>query len=163
MICVYDDEGWNAEIPPQSGDVTYADASFYIVRVTAPKNLTLVMTGREISHDEAGQVQVVIVANGPARDFYLVASPDDEEVSQTFGEVTIHSSAWKVYKDGAELALEVASKAIEDYSTHYAAYPYTEFDIVSTPTLALGIEYPGMIAITARIYNVSSTYLGRTP
>ena len=23
MICVYDDEGWNSEIPPQDGDVTY--------------------------------------------------------------------------------------------------------------------------------------------
>ena len=46
MICVYDDEGWNAEIPPQSGDVTYADASFFIVRVTAPKGLTLVTTGQ---------------------------------------------------------------------------------------------------------------------
>ena len=31
MIAVYDDEGWNAEIPPQSGDVTYADMSFFIV------------------------------------------------------------------------------------------------------------------------------------
>ncbi|MFN8388156.1 MAG: hypothetical protein U0X92_17300 [Anaerolineales bacterium] len=30
---------------------------------------------------------------------------------------------------------------------HYAPYPYTELDIVSTPTLALGIEYPA-IAIT---------------
>ena len=32
MIAVYDDEGWNAEIPPQSGDVTYADASFFLVK-----------------------------------------------------------------------------------------------------------------------------------
>ena len=46
MICVYDDEGWNAEIPPQSGDVTYTDESFYLVRVTAPKDLTLVTTGK---------------------------------------------------------------------------------------------------------------------
>ena len=37
MIAVYDDEGWNAEIPPQSGDVTYADMSFFIVTVDAPK------------------------------------------------------------------------------------------------------------------------------
>ena len=37
MIAVYDDEGWNAEIPPQSGDVTYADASFFLVKITAPR------------------------------------------------------------------------------------------------------------------------------
>lgn len=160
MIMVYDDEGWNAEIPPESGDVTYADASFYLVRVSAPNDVILVTSGREISRDEAGQVQTVVVASGPARDFYVVASPHYEEVSQTFGEVTIRSYAPGEFKDGAQMAMEVASQAIEDFSEHYAPYPYTEFDIVSTPTLALGIEYPGMIAITSRIYNVNSDYRG---
>ncbi len=32
MIAVYDDEGWNAEIPPDQGDPTYADASFFLVQ-----------------------------------------------------------------------------------------------------------------------------------
>lgn len=160
MIAVYDDEGWNAEIPPESGDVTYADASFYIVRVSAPKDVVLVTSGREVSHDERDQSQVLNVASGPARDFYVVASPLYEEVSQTFGEITIHSYASKESKDGAQMALEVASNAIEDFSAHYAPYPYTEFDIVSTPTLALGIEYPGMIAITSRIYDVNNDYRG---
>src|SRR5687768_3411258 len=160
MIAVYDDEGWNAEIPPESGDVTYADASFYIVRVSALKDVVLVTSGHEITHYEAGQVQTSIVASGPARDFYLVASPHYEEVSQTFGEVTIRSYAPSEFRDGAQMALEVASQAIEDFSAHYSPYPYTEFDIVSTPTLALGIEYPGMIAITSRIYDVSRDYRG---
>ena len=53
VICVYDDEGWNAELPPQSGDIAYADAAFYLVRVHAPKGLTLVTSGSEIQRDEA--------------------------------------------------------------------------------------------------------------
>ena len=40
-------------------------------------------------------------------------------------------------------------------SKRYAPYLYTELDIVATPTLALGIEYPGMIAITEQIYDIS--------
>jgi hypothetical protein len=160
MICVYDDEGWNAEIPPQSGDVTYTDESFYLVKVTAPKGLTLVTTGQTINSSEAGQAQTLNVANGPARDFYLVASPDYTEVSQTFGEVTIHSYASGKVKKGAQMALDVASRAIKDYGARYAPFPYTEFDIVSTPTLALGIEYPGMIAITSRIYDVDNDFRG---
>jgi aminopeptidase N len=162
MIAVYDDEGWNAEIPPESGDVTYADASFFIVRISAPKDVVLVTSGRELSHYEAQQLQTSVVASGPARDFYLAASPRYQELSQTFGEITIHSYAPRKFRDGAQMALEVAAKAIEDFSTHYAPYPYTEFDIVSTPTLALGIEYPGMIAITSRIYDVKKQ-LGDTP
>ena len=55
------------------------------------------------------------------------------------------------------MTLSVAVRAIDIYSKRYAPYPYTELDIVSTPTLALGIEYPGMIAITNRIYAVNDS------
>lgn len=160
VICVYDDEGWNAELPPQDGDVSFGDAAFYLVRVRAPKGVTLVTSGRRVSFSEEGQVQVLTVANGPARDFYLAASPKYEEISQTFGEVTIRSYAPKDLKNGAQFALEVASRAVDVFSRRYAPYPYTEFDIVSTPTLALGIEYPGMTAITTRIYDVGGEYRG---
>src|SRR5262249_14959358 len=153
-------EGWNAEIPPQSGDVTFSDASFYLLRVTAPKGLTLVTSGREVSSGEAGQVQTLTVASGPARDFYLVASPKYEEISQTLGEVTIHSYASQQFHDGSKWAVDVASKAIAVYDKHYAPYPYTELDIVATPTQALGIEYPGMIAITSRIYDIRQVLNG---
>jgi len=160
MIAVYDDEGWNAEVPPQSGDVTYGDASFFLVKITAPKNLTLVTSGKRLASDEAGQSQTLTVASGPARDFYLAASPLYKEVSQTIGEITIRSYASEGLEEGAQMAIDVASRAIEDFESRYAPFPYTEFDIVSTPTLALGIEYPGMIAITARIYDVDQEFSG---
>jgi len=160
MIAVYDDEGWNAEIPPQSGDVTYADTAFFIVEVTAPKDLTLITSGYGINSDEAGQFQTLSIVSGPARDFYLVASPIYEEISQTFGEVTVRSYAPEEFMKGSQMALDVAGRAIEDFSARYALFPYTEFDIVATPTLALGIEYPGMIAITSRIYDIDSNYGG---
>ncbi len=160
MICVYDDEGWNAEIPPQDGDVTYAETSFYLVQITAPKGLTLVTSGQRLSSNEAGQDQIMNVANGPARDFYLAASPNFKEVTQTFGEVTVHSYARKEFVNGAQFALDTASKALDVFSKRYAQYPYTELDIVATPTLALGIEYPGMVAIADRIYNVEGEYRG---
>jgi hypothetical protein len=155
MITVYDDEGWNAEIPPQDGDVTYADAAFYIVRITAPAGLTLVTSGHRVSLDEAGQTQTLTVASGPARDFYLAASPTYKETTLTSGAVTIRSYAPEYSKEGAQQVLDVASRAIGVYSGRYAPFPYTELDIVSTPTLALGIEYPGMIAITSWIYNAN--------
>ena len=56
--------------------------------------------------------------------------------------------------------MDTADKAIKIFSNRYAPYPYTEFDIVSTPTLALGIEYPGMVAIAQRIYDVDEVVNG---
>jgi aminopeptidase N len=160
MIAVYDDEGWNAEIPPQSGDVTYADMAFFIVRINAPKEVKVIPSGRELSHTETGESQTLISVSGPARDFYLAASADYTETKQTVGEITIRSYAPKELQKGSQMAVDVAARAVADFSTRYAPYPYTELDIVATPTLALGIEYPGMIAIASRIYNVDQLLRG---
>ncbi len=160
MIPVYDDEGWNAEIPPDQGDPTYADASFFVVTIDAPKELVLVGAGREVSREENGSRQIVTFAAGPARDFYLAASADYEVVSQTIGEVTFNSYAVKGMREGAQMALDVSVASFEFFGEMYAPYPYTEFDIVSTPTYALGIEYPGIIAITDSIYAMDGLSYG---
>jgi aminopeptidase N len=160
MIAVYDDEGWNAEIPPNQGDPTYADASFFLVTVDAPDKLVLVSAGREVSREDKGGRQVVTYAAGPARDFYLAASADYEATSQTIGGVTYNSYTLTGLEDGAQVAIDDAAKAVAFFSEQYAPYPYTEFDIVSTPTYALGIEYPGIIAITNRIYDLGGTLNG---
>lgn len=162
MIAVYDDEGWNAEIPPQSGDVTYADMSFFIVTVDAPKDVMLVGSGREISREDNGNRQTVMYEAGPVRDFYLAASPDYEVFTKESNGVTFRFYTRDDLKEGAESALDVAVRAIEIYEKRYAPYPYTELDFVSTPTLALGIEYPGMIAITDGIIQPDQYYLEGT-
>lgn len=159
MIAVYDDEGWNAEIPPNQGDPTYADASFFVVTVDAPSELVLVGSGREISRENNGGRQIVTYGAGPARDFYLAASADYEVTSKTVGEVTFNSYATTGMAKGARVAIDVAAIALDYFGKQFAPYPYTEFDIISTPTYALGIEYPGVIAITDRLYDMDdSTY-----
>jgi hypothetical protein len=160
MIAVYDDEGWNAEIPPDQGDPTYADASFFLVEVDAPGEVVLVGSGREVSRQENGNRQIVTYAAGPARDFYVAASPDYELISRTDGGVTFNAYAPERMVEGAQMALDVAIESFRIFGERYTPYPYTEFDIVSTPTYALGIEYPGIIALTEQIYNVQGTANG---
>ncbi len=164
MIAVYDDEGWNAEIPPQSGDVTYADMSFFIVTVEAPKGVTLVGSGREISRhaERNGSRQTVKYEAGPVRDFYLAASPDYEVFTKEVNGVTLRFYTREHLRKGAEAALDAAASAIKVYGERYAPYPYSELDFVSTPTYALGIEYPGMIAITEWIITPDNNYLEAT-
>ncbi len=162
MIAVYDDEGWNSEIPPQSGDMTYADMSFFVVTVDAPKDVTVVMSGREISHQDNGDRQQIKVEAGPVRDFYLAASPDYKVFTKEVDGVTLRFYTRSNLQKGAEYALDVAARSIEDYGERYAPYPYTELDFVSTPTFALGIEYPGMIAITEWILDPDNGYLEAT-
>ncbi len=96
------------------------------------------------------------------RDFYLAASPDYVPVSATVGQTRINSYAPAALEDGAQIVLDTAAAALEIYGRRFGTYPFTELDLVNTPTLALGIEYPGMIAVTDRIYDPEGS-LGSTP
>jgi aminopeptidase N len=160
VIPAYDDEGWYAEVPPRNGDITYFDASFYVVRVTAPAKLMVVASGLEVERERQADQQVLTFAAGPTRDFYLAASDQYTVISETVGETQVNSYAFDGRKDGARWALEYAVEALESCNQRYGEYPYTEFDIVSTPMQALGIEYPGVVGIALNLYDPEAEVWG---
>ncbi len=160
VIPVYDDEGWNVEVPPPNADTSYFDASFYVVRVTAPARLTVVASGVEVGRGSEGGNQVLTFAAGPARDFYLAASDRYTVVSKKVGETEINSYAFAERADGAKLALQYAADALKSFNVRFGVYPYTELDVVSTPMQALGIEYPGIMGIALNLYDPNETVAG---
>lgn len=155
-LAVYDANGWDLEARAPQGDVTYADAAFYLVEVTAPEEVTIAGSGIVLAETETATTQTQQLAAGPARDFYLALSPDYTRISETRDGVTINSYAPAAVQTGNEMALDVTRRALESYAAQFGPYPYTELDLVSTPTLALGIEYPGIIANTVRIYDLEA-------
>jgi len=159
-IPVYDEEGWQIETPVRNGDLTYYDASFYLVRVSAPKTLTLVATGSEIDRGEDGRRQVVTLAAGPARDFYLAASKSYIRESAQVGETTVNSYAFGGRRESAKQALAHAEAALKSYNARLGTYPYTEMDLASTPMTALGIEYPGTMGISLALYDPKAEVSG---
>lgn len=157
MAAVFDEEGWHIEPSPPHGDETYADMSFYLVEITAPASQVIAASGININEGESNGSQTKTIAAGPMRDFYLVMSDRFSVVSNTVGSTQINSFAPNEYMDGAQLALDVTSQALQSFGQRFGSYPYTELDIVSTPTLALGIEYPGIFANALRIYDLNET------
>lgn len=160
MVAVYDDRGWDREVPPPYGDVVYADASFYLVSIDAPARLVLAASGREIAREARDGRQVVTFAAGPARDFYLAASPNYVVEKLMAGRVTVSAYADRSQTERAMTALDVAVKALGDFGDRYGAYPYTDLKIVSTPNQALGIEYPGVFALTDRLLTETDDFQG---
>lgn len=161
VIPVFDDQGWHAGKLPPNADSTFQDASFYRVQVTAPAALILVASGVQVERAQEGDNQVVVFVAGPARDFYLAASDQFAIVSKAFGETTVNSYASKDRMEGARNALETAVKALESFSARFGTYPYTEFDVVSTPMEgAVGIEYPGITGINLDAYDPKGTISG---
>jgi aminopeptidase N len=81
-------------------------------------------------------------------------------VTHKVGEVTIRNYVSRDAAQGAQFTLDTAADAVEAFNKRYAPYPYTELDFVATPNLALGLEYPGAIALTTRIYEYGSEARG---
>ncbi len=152
-ILVYNEQGWNNQMPDLDGDPLFSDASFYLVSVDAPEDLVLAASGKEVDRTEAAGRQQVLYADGPARDFYLAASSSFIKQSETTGEHTINSYAPASLSQSALSALKTAASAIADFSNRYAPYPYTEFDIVPIITSAGGVEFPGLTSIAKDVYN----------
>jgi hypothetical protein len=107
------DEDWRAGALPPNADSTYMDASFYLVRVTAPAHLTIAATGIEINRDKKEDSQVVTIAAGPARDFYIAASDRFTAVSETYGGTQVNSYAFKERTEGTRLALRAAINSLK--------------------------------------------------
>ena len=158
MVAVFDSKGWNLEVPPPYGDVTYADASFYLVRVRAPAELVLCGSGVEVARQKSGDQQEVLLAAGPARDFYLAASRDYRVTTKALGPITLRSCSPDGTEERADRTLEIAAHALEIFGERYGDYPYTELTVVTTPTYALGIEYPGAFALTDRLYTATQDF-----
>lgn len=153
-IPVYDDEGWNVEVAPPYGDATFTDAAFYQVQLTVPADLTVVTSGDTLQVKDSGDgMRTWAAVGGPMRDFYVAMSTDYEVVSQEVDGTRVNSYYRSGQDEGGDLALTYATQALRVFSQRFGPYPYTELDVIATPTNAGGIEYPGAIVVAQELYD----------
>jgi hypothetical protein len=162
QVAVYDAEGWDTAVPPSNGDVTYSDSNYYLVRLTAPADLVLMTSGIITENQAEGDNQVLTIASGPTRDFYLAGSDEYIVSTATIGETTVKSYGFPEFAERVDAALEYTLASMESFNNRFGVYPFTEFEIGPTPNLALGVEYPGVVVLNARIYDPDDSF-GSTP
>ena len=143
IIAVYDADGWHDEIPPSYGDVVYSDTSYYLVEVTLPGDAVLVSSGITREQQKADDLQTVLLAGGPMRDFFLAAGPGLEMISRQVGNTTVNSYASHDVLDGSRKALDTAAEAIRIFDKNIGLYPYIEFDVLATSTISAGSGISG--------------------
>jgi aminopeptidase N len=142
---------WEIDIPPPLGDPLVANTSFFLVRVTAPKDYQLVTTGQEFHHSEQEMKQSIVYAAGLVRDFYLAAVKGYRLAETTLNDIRIRSLVPQQYFLSQQNTLRTVKQSLEFFSSYYP-YPFREFDVVAIPVQAGGVEYPGIINITNSLY-----------
>jgi hypothetical protein len=153
-VPVYDAQGWNIEVPPAYGDVTYTPVAFYQVHLTAPADQVVATSGSIVQTKDNGDgTRTWVAAAGPMRDFYIAMSADYQVASETVDGTQVNSYYRSAQAEGGKLALQYAVDALRLYSQDFGPYPYTQLDVIATPTTAGGIEYPGAIVVAQKLYD----------
>jgi hypothetical protein len=160
LLPVVDEDGWALETPPVHGDLTHLPAAFFLVRIQAPSELVVASSGSILERSVSGGEQMLLMAAGPARDFYLAASDKFTQYTLEGAGVRLSNFVSGADPATAEEMLTIASSAISIFSDLLGAYPYAEFDMIGTPMQALGMEYPGIVALVDQLYDPQATISG---
>jgi len=155
IVPVYDD-GWNVELAPSHGDAVFSDVAFFDVTITGPAEMVLAASGTCTSSLEDGETDTWACVAAPMRDFNAVLRDDYRVESEDVDDVTVKSVFYAEHEEGGERALDYATDAVRLFNARIGAYPFSELDVVETPTLAGGIEYPGLVVINTSYYEGGS-------
>jgi hypothetical protein len=153
-LAVYDQEGWNLDPVSDIGDSVFSDIAFYDVNVTVANNIVVAATGVNTGSTQEGSDTRTHYVSGPARDFFMIMSPDFQSVSQSVAGTTINSYYLPGYQDAGQFGLSVAADSLKIFNQEFGDYPYTELDMVQAPMRnAAGVEYPSIILIGGFLYD----------
>jgi hypothetical protein len=149
------DAGWNIEYPVPYGDAVFSPSALFEVFVSAPTGWSVVASGSTIEQIATGDTLTWHIVSGPVRDFNVVLSPRFEVSTQTVEDIVVNSYYLPEDAAGGRRVLRWVVESLAFFNTEFGPYPFAEFDAAATPTIAGGIEYPGLIAMP--IWNYGDT------
>ncbi len=161
QIPAYDDEGWNVEIAPGSGDAVYSDSALYQVNISAPSNQIIAASGTCAQSSHAA-TQTVKCVSGPMRDFMIGMSANYQIASDQIDGIQVNSYYVPADEEMGRNGLSYVVNSIKSYEKRIGPYPFTELDLLETPNTALGIEYPGLIVVAEDAYRKEHQFLEGT-
>ena len=148
ILAVYDEDGWNLDPASPIGDSVYSDIAYYTVNLTVPDELVVASTGSEIDRQTTNGQTTNRYVSGPARDFFLVMSPDFEVISRDVDGTQVNSYYLPDTSRAGQMALDITADSLSTFNKRFGAYPYKELDVVQAPMQnAGGVEYPGIFLV----------------
>ena len=164
---------WLVDAAPTYGDIVAAETSLYKVHIEAPSDVQVVSSGvcSDVSFTQREGARAtpdpplteMDCVAGPVRDFAIHASRLYEVVTSTVtaagGKITVSSYYLPGHRQAAEQVLGYASSSLLFYEHEFGVYPYREFKVFPSATIAGGIEYPMVAGVLDTLYGADPVYL----
>ena len=153
MLAVYEAGDWWLDPVYSFGDSVFSDAALYTVELLTDPGMVMATSGVLVSQQAVDGKVMRRYISGPARDFFIIFSPDYQVTSRQVGETAVNSYYMTKDAAGGAQALETAARSLEIFNTLFGPYPLKEYDIVEAPlNQPSGLEFPGMGLIAERLY-----------
>lgn len=136
----------------KTGDPFVSGIADYAVGITLPKGYVLAHSGKEVSVQQQGQTQRILLSAKDARDFGAVASKNFAVAEETVGGVRVKSYYDRDQPETGQIALDAAKNALKTFDRLYGNYLYEDLSVVQTDFFIGGMEYPGMVLIDQSLY-----------
>lgn len=150
VLCVYENGGF-IECPYYSnGDPFYTDMANYTVTVTYPANLTLVSTGNLQNSSQNENLKTDRYNALSVRDFAMVLSSDFKSATKQVGNTTVKYYGYST-DENIDECLNTSALALTTFSQLFGEYPYKVLNVVKTPFMHGGMEYPNLVYISDSI------------
>ena len=133
-----------------SGDPFYSECANYVVTVSCDNNFDVYSSGNKIKESQNNNIKTQCFEAKAVRDFALVFGSNFESRCIVQNDTTINYVGYKG-DENLDNLLSISAKAVNFFSEIYRTYPYKELNIIKTPFVHGGMEYPGLVMISDTI------------
>ncbi|MBO4570136.1 MAG: M1 family metallopeptidase [Clostridia bacterium] len=151
IVCDYLESGeWDTTPYYATGDPFNSNVSNYSAVFSIPKDYNFASSGEVVSVTQNGENNVYNVNGLAIRDFALVLTKSNNILSDRIGNTTINYFAGEDDENARDY-LTLACEAFFTYSSNFGEYPYKTLNIVKSPFMQGGMEYPNLIIASSLI------------
>jgi hypothetical protein len=159
IMAVYDNE-WYAYQYKTIGDPFFSEAADYSVTVQVPEEYEVITSGNELdSHIEDGH-KITSVEASQVRDFAFAITSNHKIVSaKTQSGKNVHLYYRYADEDIVLRNLEMSVEMLDYLEKRVGPYPYEQLYIFENNMFITGMEYPGLVFVSAHRLNTDTGHV----
>lgn len=157
IIAMRENGVWDMTPYYASGDPFYSECANYNVEVKHSDEYQIYTSGNQVCEEVAGNKLLSSFKAKAVRDFAIVLGKNFEKQTINIDDTTINYVGYKGDNDLDKLC-DLSKKAVVYFSEIFRDYPYKELNIIKTPFLHGGMEYPGLVMISDTIQETEELY-----
>lgn len=150
IVAVYDNHGWNTPPYIDFGESFYSVTGSFDVTITAPADLEVLATGKQISKSKLGNRQTIHFLAPNVRDFFVLLNTPFKKLTAKTGDVSVTIAYRQGEEDAAAKMLKTAKQVLPKFEAWFGNYPWQSLTIASadySSNFDGGMEYPTLVTM----------------